>query len=92
MSTEHSISSGNRILRSELEAVALELAAEKLAYALRRCCEDNYSDPESAMRGYIEEAARVEFSHVCPNCGASFSLPLGMTCEDHRPVLVAVPS
>jgi rubredoxin len=24
---------------------------------------------------------------LCPNCGASASLPLGMTCRDHRPVL-----
>jgi hypothetical protein len=23
----------------------------------------------------------------CPNCGASASLPLGMTCADHRPVI-----
>ena len=22
---------------------------------------------------------------ICPNCGASASLPLGMVCSDHRP-------
>lgn len=22
---------------------------------------------------------------ICPSCGASASLPLGMTCGDHRP-------
>lgn len=26
--------------------------------------------------------------HVCPNCRGSFSMPLGMTCSDHRPVEV----
>lgn len=24
---------------------------------------------------------------VCPNCGASASVPLGMTCDDHHPAL-----
>jgi DnaJ-class molecular chaperone len=28
---------------------------------------------------------------ICPRCGASASLPLGMTCNGHRPVLTARP-
>lgn len=24
--------------------------------------------------------------YVCPRCGGSFSLPVGVTCGDHRPV------
>lgn len=27
---------------------------------------------------------------ICPNCGASASLPLEMTCADHRPVMTPV--
>lgn len=39
------------------------------------------------------ECRRIEWryldrSHVCPNCGCSFSLPLGRTCDDHGPVEV----
>lgn len=39
------------------------------------------------------ECRRIEWryldrAHACPNCGGSFSLPLGMTCGDHRPVEV----
>jgi hypothetical protein len=35
-----------------------------------------------------EISARPDFVLKCPNCGASASLPLEMTCSDHRPVLV----
>lgn len=27
----------------------------------------------------------VKYTYICPNCRGSFSLPLEMTCDDHRP-------
>lgn len=32
---------------------------------------------------YVEASTAGDWT--CPNCGASFSLPLGMSCGDHRP-------
>lgn len=40
------------------------------------------------MNGRCEEASTPGLTLKCPNCGASASLPLGMSCSDHRPVLV----
>ena len=36
----------------------------------------------------FETQPLVRWTLKCPNCGASASLPMEMTCSDHKPVMV----
>lgn len=73
-----------------------------LRRALKAACDDGRADGEGAFVGYVRDAAALSATPaedgetrtdiVCLNCGASASLPLGMTCSDHRPVPAAAPA
>jgi hypothetical protein len=52
---------------------------------------DNLADGSCRLCAHGECAnCDARFAYICPNCRASFSLPLGVTCDDHHPESVRV--
>jgi hypothetical protein len=70
-------------VRTEFHAKASDAAVEH-----QRLC--SILGTEIAVADILAELAPPASDYVCPNCRGSFSLPLGKTCNDHRPQPVTV--